>query len=170
MFTTSKNIIIQFIDMFYWPIFRKIMPLKTFRYAFCGGSNAAFNLIMFFIGNNFIFNNGVNGDLIYIGPLVLTHYIAAFVFALVFSFPIGFILNKFVVFQTSHLKSRVQLFRYALITVFSISLNYALLHFFVGFCGFWATPSQALTTVIIAVFSYFAQNFFTFRSKSIEAI
>jgi len=96
----------------------------------------------------------------------MNRYIAAFAFSLAITFPIGFVMNKFVVFQASHLKGRVQLFRYALIAALNILFNYLLLHFFAGFCGFWATPSQALTTIILAVVSYFAQNYFTFRSKS----
>lgn len=161
MFDRSKNIIISIIDFFYFPIFR-FMPLKTFRYAVCGGSNAAFNLFMYFLGYNFIFTDTT----IDMGFIHMNRYIAAFVFALAFSFPVGFILNKYVVFPTSDLKGRIQLFRYALMTVFSITLNYFLLHFFAGFCGFWATPSQALTTIIISVVSYFCQSYFTFRTSN----
>lgn len=161
MLGRSKNLIIQVIDFFYFPVLHKYIPVQTFRYAVCGGSNAVFNLLMFYVGNNYIFTD----EVINCGPITMTRYIAAFIFALLFSFPVGFILNKFVVFQQSHLKGRIQLFRYGMIAIFSIVANYLLLHFFAGYLGFWATPSQALTTVILAVTSYFAQMYFSFRTK-----
>ncbi|WP_158606010.1 GtrA family protein [Taibaiella sp. KBW10] len=153
--------IIQVIDFFYFPVFHRYISVQTFRYAACGGGNAVFNLLMFYVGNNYIFTE----EVIAVGAFSMTRYIAAFVFALLFSFPVGFVLNKFVVFQQSHLKGRVQLFRYAMITIFSVVANYGLLHFFAGYCGFWATPSQALTTVILSITSYFAQMYFSFRTK-----
>ncbi len=163
MLGRSKNFIIQIIDFFYFPIFRKYIPLQTFRYAACGGGNAVLNIVLYSLSFNLIFKD----EIFHLFGLVpMTDYIAAFVFALAFTFPIGFILNKFVVFQASHLKGRVQLFRYALVTGLSILGNYLLLHFFVGVCGFWATPSQILTTIILSVSSYIAQNYFTFRTKT----
>ncbi len=99
----------------------------------------------------------------------MTRYIAAYVVSFLVGFPIGFFLSKFVVFQESHLKGRVQLFRYAALQGLNIILNYTLLHFFAGWCGFWATPSQTLTTALIAVFSYFFQRHVSFRTKKQSA-
>ncbi len=143
------------------------MPIQTFRYAACGGGTALLNLIVFFIANNFLLPGQVSYilDLPIIGIIKMQHYTAAFIIALVVSFPIGFALNKYVVFQQSHLKGRVQLFRYGVMTGLNIFLNWALLHFFAGMLGFWNTPSQALTTAILAILSYFAQTHFSFRSK-----
>ncbi|RYD96754.1 MAG: GtrA family protein [Sphingobacteriales bacterium] len=162
MLGRSKNLIIQVIDFFYFPVFHKLIPIQTFRYAACGGGNALLNLVLFYLSYNYMFK----AEIINVAGIHMNRYIAAFAFSLAITFPLGFVMNKFVVFQTSHLKGRVQLFRYALIAALNILFNYLLLHFFAGFCGFWATPSQALTTIILAVVSYFAQNYFTFRSKS----
>jgi putative flippase GtrA len=112
----------------------------------------------------------LDGDIVQLGGITMTRYIAAYIISFFVSFPIGFFLSKFVVFQESHLKGRIQLFRYAALQGFNIILNYSLLHFFAGFCGFWATPSQTLTTVIIAVFSYFFQRHVSFRTKKEPAI
>lgn len=161
-----RNFVFQCIDFFY-PPFKNLLPLQTFRYAACGGGVAFLNLIVFFIANNYIlppqkeFNLGWD----FIGFNVMQHYTAAFIISLCVSFPVGFILNKYVVFQQSHLKGRVQLFRYGVMTAINIFLNWVLLHFFAGMLGFWNTPSQALTTAILAILSYFAQTHFSFRSK-----
>ncbi len=155
-----------FIDFFY-PPFRNWVPLKTFRYLACGGGTALLNLFVFFLANNFILP--VKGSFLIgterLGYFYMQHYTAAFIIALFISFPVGFALNKYMVFQQSHLKGRVQLFRYGVMTGLNIFLNWALLHFFVGLLQFWATPSQAITTVILAILSYFAQTHFSFRSR-----
>lgn len=109
-------------------------------------------------------------ELVQLGNITINRYIAAYIISFLVSFPIGFFLSKFVVFQESHLKGRVQLFRYATLQGINILMNYYLLHFFAGWCGFWATPSQTLTTVILAVFSYFFQRHISFRTKKDPAI
>lgn len=155
-----KRRILQLIDFFY-PPFSKLIPLQTFRYAVSGGSNAGLNLLIFFLSYNFILQQ----EMIHIGPYTITRYIAAYIIALSVSFPAGFLLNKYIVFQQSDLEARVQLFRYASLTAMSIYFDYALLHFFVGYLGFWATPSQALIIVILSLFSYFFQTYITFTKK-----
>ncbi len=155
-----KRFILRFIDFFY-PPFAKFIPRQTFRYAVSGGTNAALNLLVFFISYNFIFNS----EVVYLGNIAITRYIAAYIVALSFSFPVGFSLNKYVVFQESDLKGRTQLFRYAAVTAMSIYFDYALLHFFVGYLGIWATPAQALIIAILSLFSYFFQTYVTFTKK-----
>lgn len=154
-----RLLILRIIDFFY-PLAKRFIDLQTFRYAVCGGSNAALNLLIFYLSYNFIFKTEIVSFL----DFAITRYISAYLIALSFSFPIGFCLNKFIVFQKSNLKSQVQLIRYAFITVSSILIDYSLLHILVGYFGFWATPSQALIIVLLSLYSYFAQTYFTFKT------
>lgn len=155
----TRLLILRIIDFFY-PLAKRFIDLQTFRYAVCGGGNAALNLLIFYLGYNFIFKT----EIVYFLDFAITRYIAAYLIALSFSFPIGFCLNKFIVFQQSNLKSQVQLIRYAFITVSSIIIDYSLLHILVGYFGFWATPSQAFIIVLLSLYSYFAQTYFTFKT------
>ncbi len=160
-----KNTILQIIDFFH-PVCKKWIPVQTFRYIACGGGVTVLGLLIYFLAYNYLFHQ----EEIPVGPITMNRYIAAYVVSFMISFPIGFFLSKFVVFQESHLKGRVQLFRYATLQFINIILNYSLLHFFAGWCGFWATPSQTLTTALIAVFSYFFQRHISFRTKKDPAI
>jgi putative flippase GtrA len=160
-----RNTLLSIIDFFH-PLVRKWIPIQTFRYIACGGSVTVLGLLIYFLSYNFLFKT----ELVAVGPFQMTRYIAAYVISFCVSFPIGFFLSKFVVFQESHLAGRVQLFRYATLQGINIGLNYCLLHFFAGWCGFWATPSQTLTTAIIAFFSYFFQRHISFRTKKDPAI
>lgn len=136
------------------------MPIQTYRYAVCGGSVTVLGLIAYFIAYNFI----LDSDYVYFWGFTMTRYIAAYVLSFCVSFPIGFFLSKFVVFSESQLKGRIQLFRYGILQILNIGINWSLLHLFAGYFGFWATPSQTLTTIILAVFSYFFQRNVSFRT------
>jgi putative flippase GtrA len=87
----------------------------------------------------------------------------AFMMAFVLSFPTGFFLNKYVVFTGSTLHGRVQLFRYLLLVVVCIFLNYIFLKLFVEQAHIYPTMAKILTTVIVVSFSYLTQRYFTFK-------
>lgn len=157
-----KKYLLQFIDFFY-PPFKRIFPLKTFRYAFCGGSVALLNLVIYAVCNQFLFKDR---EPVIIGGFEIQYYTLALIISFCLTFPLGFALNKFIVFPESNIKGKIQLIRYASMTAFSIFLNYALSHLLIGIWQFWPTPSYAFITVFLAVLSYFVQNFFTFKIKS----
>lgn len=159
VFIKTRESIIWFIDLFY-PIFKPLMPIQTFRYAACGGTVTLLGLLSYFL----IYNYVLDSEYISFFGFSMTRYIAAFVGSFCISFPVGFFLSKFVVFSESQLKGRIQLFRYLVLQFLNILLNWSLLHFFVGFLEFWATPSQVITTVILAVFSYFFQRNVSFKT------
>ena len=50
MVATIQNIL----DFFY-PMFKRFFDKTTYRYAACGGANTVFDILLFFIGYNFIF-------------------------------------------------------------------------------------------------------------------
>ncbi len=137
------------------------MPKETFKYAFCGGSNTIFDLVLYFITYNFILDKN---DL-HLNFVTLSPHIAAFFLVFPITFSTGFLLSKYITFTQSHLRGRVQLFRYGVTVLGSIVLNYVLLKFFVNVCGIYPTPSKLLTTVVVILYSYLSQRHFTFRTK-----
>lgn len=154
-----KNSIIKFIDAFYF-LFKSILPLKTYRYAVCGGSNVLFDIFLYFIFYNFIFAKQ-NVDLFFV---VLSPHIASLFFVFPITFVTGFSLQKFITFNTSYLPWQVQFFRYFLVGMGALVLNYICLKLLVDGLGFYPTPSKILTTVIVVVYSYLLQNGFSFKS------
>jgi len=82
------------------------------------------------------------------------------------TFTIGFTLNKYLVFTKSNLKGRVQLFRYGSVVLTNILLNYAFLKVLIEAFGFYPTIAKFLTTVVLALFSYFSQKHFSFKVKN----
>jgi putative flippase GtrA len=158
-----KQALLKFIDFFY-PPFKRIVEPQTFRYAVCGGSNALLNLIVFYSCYNFVFDENV----LYFFKIEITRYIASYLVALSISFPVGFCLNKFVVFQSSNLMGKTQLIRYGSLAMMNVFLDYALLHLLIGYLGLWATPSQAFIIVLLSMISYFYQTYFSFKTVKKE--
>jgi putative flippase GtrA len=156
-----KHFITQILDFFY-PLFRRWMPLVTYRYAVCGFSNTLLGLSLYYVGYHFIFNKQIFS----LGFFAVKPHIAAMLVSGSITFFVGFLLNRYVVFSDSYLRGRVQLFRYFLSFFFNLILNYGLLKLLVEVLHMEAFTSQLATTVIIIAVSYFTQKHFTFRTKT----
>lgn len=164
MLVTLRNSIISFIDFFHKPFSRWINQ-QTFRYLACGGTNTLMDIVIYFISYNFILMK----QPVVLPFLTISPHIAAFMISFSVSFPMGFALAKYVVFQESNLRGRVQLFRYALLVCMCILLNYVFLKLFVESFGWFPTPSKVVTTILVAIFSYVSQRNFTFKVKPVMA-
>jgi len=163
-FNTIRNKIIEIIDWFYKPFNKYIpMPEQTFRYAFCGGANTAFDIFLYFITYHYVLDK----EIVDLGFVAISPHIAAFMFVFPVTFTTGFLLSKYITFTQSYLRGRVQLFRYGLTVIGSIILNYLFLKLFVEYCGFYPTPSKILTTGIVIIYSYLSQKHFTFRTEKV---
>ena len=153
-----KDFIIRIIDFFY-PPFKKLMPLQTFRYAACGGGNTLLGLLIY----SFSYKVLLREQDLDIGFYAFKGHIAALFFSFMVNFPLGFILMKFVVFNESNLKGRVQLFRYFIFFIFCLFLNYVLLKLLVEVLHWYPIIAQVITTVVVVCVSYLTQKHFTFK-------
>jgi len=157
----SRELILQIVDWFYIP-FKRFIPQQTFRYAFCGGVNTAFDILLYFLTYNFILQkNDLSLKIFALKP-----HIAAFFMTFPITFSTGFLLSKYITFTESELRGRIQLFRYGVTVLICIVLNYIFLKIFVEICGIYPTPSKILTTGIIIIYSYFSQKYFSFKTNS----
>ncbi len=146
---------------FFYPPFKRIMPVQTFRYAACGGANATLGLCIYWVSLHFIFEQKIFD----FGISAFKPHNAALFFSSGISFIIGFLLNKYVVFVSSNLKGRIQFFRYFLAFFFNLVMNYFILKLFVEVFLWAPFISQLLTISILIVISYLTQKHFSFRTK-----
>ena len=158
---TLTRTLTRLIDLLYVKPLRRIVPPQTFRYAVCGGANMGFDLLLYFILYNFVLDKE---GVVHLGDFVaVSSYNAAWMIVFPITFLTGFWMNRHIAFHSSPLRGRVQLFRYLLSVCGSILLNYACLKLFVEVCGFYPTPSKAVTTAVTIVYSYVMQKYFSFR-------
>jgi putative flippase GtrA len=140
----------------------KWIPTQTFRYLACGGSNTVLNWLTYSISFNYVL--GRVPTHIY-GNVEITAPVGAQIISFCISFPIGFILSRYIVFPESNLHGRKQFFRYALATATFILLTYVLIKLFAIMLPMVrADISYIFIMIITSVLSYLSQRFFTFKS------
>ncbi len=161
-----RDFIYRFLDIFY-PLFKPFFNKQTYHYLACGGGNTILGLALYYYSYHEIFHkNTVDIKVFNLGFLHIHAHIAALFTTSFITFPIGFILTKYIVWSDSTLPGKKQLFRHINFFIFASFLNYALLKLFVDFLNWWAMPSQILTTVIIVIFSYLTQKYISFKKVS----
>lgn len=156
-----RDFVLPVIDFFY-PPFRKLMPLQTFRYAASGGGNVLLSFLIYTVSFKFIFQETE----FHFGFYAFKGHTAALFLAFCITFPIGFFMAKYVVFSDSSIKGRIQLFRYFMIAMFNLAINYILLKIFIERLHLDEIFSQVITVVIVVVFSYLAQRNYSFKPDS----
>lgn len=159
---TARDLILPVIDFFY-PLFRRFMNLQTFRYAASGGGNVLLGFLVYFISFRYILQES---DL-HFGFYAFKAHVAALFLSFCVTFPVGFFMSKYVVFSDSKIKGHIQLFRYFMICMFNLALNYILLKIFVERFSIYPVVAQVLTTAIVVVFSYLAQRHFSFKASAV---
>jgi putative flippase GtrA len=153
-----QRLVLLLVDLFY-PLFRRVMPLQTFRYAACGGFNTLLDISLFFVSYNFILHKTP----VHLPFVTIGAHIAAFLISFSVTFPIGFYLSRYVVFQETSVKKREQLRKYFTVVLGCLVLNYFFLKLFVDLMHWYPTPSKLVTTVFVVAFSYLSQKNYTFK-------
>ena len=156
----AKKVIISCIDFFY-PLVSRWMSLQTFRYAACGGGNTLLDIFMYWFSFHFILHE----QMVHVGGQTISPHIASILLAFIVSFPTGFFLMRNIVFTGSTLHGRVQLFRYFVLVVICLVLNYVFIKLFVEQLHIYPTIAKVLTTIIVVSFSYLTQKNFTFKAE-----
>jgi len=150
------------IDRFYLPVFKFISP-EVFRYAVTGGLNTILDLLLYFVTYRYLLDRNI----VDLGFVSIGAHIAAFLLVFPVTFTTGFLLAKYITFNASELRGRIQLFRYGLTVFGSIMLNYIFLKLFVEYFGWYATFSKGVTTIIVVLYSYISQRYFSFKTASV---
>ena len=157
----ARDIIVCIVDWFY-PYFSRFLSRETFLYLVCGGGNMVLDLLLYFISYNFILHK----QILDLGFVAISPHITAFLISFSITFPLGFLLAKYITFSQSVIKGSVQLFRYGVTVFMCIFLNYVFLKLFVEQFHWYPTISKAIATVIIAIYSYLSQKHYTFRQEA----
>ncbi len=138
------------------------MSRYTFGYILCGIANIALDTLWYYL----IYHYVVFEQNIDLGIVVISPHIAALIIVFPITFITGFLLNRYVAFRSTEQRTQKQLLRYTLSVIGSILLNYILVKLFVEICHIWPTVSKMLTTVIVALYSFLAARYFTFRKEA----
>ena len=174
MLSFARNIINGIIAFFYKP-FSRWIPWQTFRYLACGGSNTLLNIVLYSASLKWLFTSPT----VHVSGFTIASSIAAGLVSFCVTFPLGFILSRYIVFPESTLSGRVQFFRYVMIVAMFFLLSYVLIKVSDTVLNWMALKaSYALVhsvayvfiQAIMAVLSYILQRVFTFKTAPEEVI
>ncbi len=140
------------------------MNLQTFRYAVTGGTNMLFGFLIYFVTFKYLLNES-NLNL---GFYELKAHVAALFISFCFTFILGFLLMRYIVFRDSSIPAHIQLFRYLMVCLFNLSMNYILLKILVEKFHVYAIFAQVMTMVVVIVLSYLGQKHFSFKTSPKE--
>lgn len=136
------------------------MPRHTFRYGVCGVINSiVLDTIFYYI----IYHYVVGMRMVDLGFYAISAHITSLILVFPITFGLGFWLNRNVAFHAIEEPQERQVTKYALSVCGSIILSYISLKVLIELCGVWATPAKTLSSIIVALYSYLAARYFTFR-------
>lgn len=136
------------------------MPLQTFRYAACGGANTLLDFLLFILIHDIILHK----QNLHITDTFTPRAFTVAVFCSFFvTFPLGFYLSRYVVFEGAKASAKTQFVKYFAVVMFCLVLNYGFMKIFVETFGWEAKISKLITIVFVVMFSYMAQKHFTFK-------
>ena len=155
-----EKLLMSVIDFFY-PPFRKFIPLELFRYACCGGLNLMLEWALYYVFYHYVFH----GQVFDLGFIAFTPHIAAFVFKFPITFLTGFWMARHISFSGSSLRGKTQIVRYLLVTIGNILINYLGLKLFVEVFQWWPTVSYIIISIICVTFSYLSNKYYSFKKN-----
>ncbi len=159
----ESNLLIKLVLIvldFFFPLVKKFMNKHTYYYIACGAGNTLLSFVIYY----FCYHNFLHKQDWDLGFFVFKPHMASFFISFGITFPIGFLLSKYIVWRDSYLTGNKQLFRHLILVVFFIIINYVLLKLFVEILNWWAMPSQIMTTIIIVILSYLSQKYYSFKN------
>ena len=164
-FKTIGGWICTVIDFFY-PPFRKYMTLQFFRYGVTGSANLIFDWVLYFVIYTFVLQH----RMLNLGFVTISSHIAT----LGMKFPIvllsGFLLQKYVTFSYSDIRGHVQLFRYVVVFMVNLLINFVGLKLLVDGFNFYPTLANMIISIFTVFVSYFSQKRYTFKGSNLPVV
>ncbi len=139
---------------------KKLFHSKVFRYFISAGIATVVDVSVFYLSYNYLFRKQ---------PVSFTEQLvfAAPTLSLVLSTSCGvttnFLITKIFVFHESTLKTHKQIFRYVLVAMFVLGLNYLLMTFLIKQLDWYPTIARTFAALSIGVLSFLIHKYFSFR-------
>lgn len=138
----------------------KIFHSKVFRYFISAGIATVVDISVFYLSFTYLFKKQ---------PFHFTSQLAfaAPTLSLVMSTTCGvftnFLITKTFVFHESTLKTHKQVFRYVVVAMFVLGLNYMLMTFLINQLAWFPTIARTFAALSIGVLSFLIHKYFSFR-------
>lgn len=139
---------------------QKVLHSKVFRYFISAGIATVVDVSVFYLSFTYLFKKQ---------PFSFTEHLvfAAPTLSLVLSTTCGvttnFLITKIFVFHESTLKTHKQVFRYVMVALFVLGLNYMLMTSLIKQLEWYPTLARTFSALSIGVLSFLIHKYFSFR-------
>lgn len=145
---------------------KQILNSKIFRYFISAGLATVVDILVYFIAYNYIYQKQ---DIHLFNIAVIAASSASLILSYTCGLLTNFTISKILVFHESDLETHKQLFRYILVALGILFLNYLMMKFLIRDLGWYPTFSRAFSALSIGVLSFTVHKYFSFRvSKTTE--
>jgi putative flippase GtrA len=141
---------------------RRIFKSKIFRYFLSAGLATWVDVMVYFLAFNYVYRK-MDFDLF--GLILISAPTASLMLSYTAGLITNFTVTKFLVFHESDLETHKQLFRYVLVAIGVLCMNYVLMSFLIRQLEWYPTISRAVSAITIGVISFTVHRSFSFRVK-----
>lgn len=140
-----------------------ILDNKLFRYFLSAGLATWVDVLTYFLVYNYLYKKT---DIVITDGLVVASTTASLLMSYTAGLITNFTLTKWLVFKESELETHKQLFRYVLVALLILALNWMLMRVLIRNLEWYPTISRASSALLIGFLSFFIHRVFSFRVKS----
>lgn len=139
---------------------KKLVASKVFRYFISAGIATWVDITVYFMAFNYIYQKM---DIDFFGLITITAPTASLILSYTMGLITNFTITKFLVFKESELETYKQLFRYILVAMMVLVLNYFLMKFLIGTLQWYPTIARAVSAVSVGLLSFVVHKTFSFK-------
>ena len=133
---------------------------KVFRYFISAGVATLVDISIYFIAFQYIYHKE---DIHLFNAYIVSAATAALLLSYTAGLITNFLITKFLVFHESDLETHKQLFRYILVAIVVLALNYLLMRYLIRSLEWFPTLARAFSAISIGMLSFIIHKTFSFR-------
>lgn len=142
---------------------QKLLRSKIFRYFVAAGLATWVDICVYFLAYNYLYKK-LDFDLF--GLFVVSAPSASLMLSYTIGLLTNFTITKMLVFKESELATYKQLFRYVIVAVFVLALNYIMMRFLIRQLDWYPTIARAVSAISIGALSFIIHKSFSFKMKA----
>lgn len=143
-------------------LLQKLLASRIFRYFISAGLATWVDVVVYFLAFNYLYEKS---DIVFTEGIVVASTTASLVMSYTAGLITNFTLTKMLVFKESDLQTHQQLFRYILVALLVLALNWLLMRFLIRSMEWYPTIARATSAILVGVLSFSIHKVFSFRSS-----
>jgi putative flippase GtrA len=143
-------------------LLQKLLASRIFRYFISAGLATWVDVVIYFLAFNYLYEKS---DIVFTEGIVVASTTASLVMSYTAGLITNFTLTKMLVFKESDLQTHKQLFRYILVALLVLALNWLLMRFLIRSMDWYPTIARATSAILVGVLSFSIHKVFSFRSS-----